>query len=304
MNKEMSAKQNAKLNMYRTNEKHIDDNASIIAANPAFQTAFNKFKANIVAIQSAAQQKSVSLTGIAIDKTNAKQTLCQLAAKIAGFIYAYASASSNETLKQEMNFSVTALLRTRDGALVPRCQNIYDKAAANLAALEDYGVNAAQLANLQTALDNYSAKTAKPRIALSGRKTATGNLAVLFKETDAILKDQMDKLVETFREEHSDFVQTYFSTREIIDPSTTTTQLKGTVTDKSAGTPIKGATLTIVELGKSTKTDAQGKYSFKSIANGKHTVTAATEGFADFQAEEVEVKLGAINSLNIEMVVQ
>jgi DNA repair exonuclease SbcCD ATPase subunit len=303
MNKEMTAKQNAKLNMYRTNEKHIADNASIIADNPAFQTAFNKFKANIAAIQSVAQQKSAALTGVAADKANARQALCKLTANIAGFVYAYAAANQNETLKQEMNFSLTALQRTRDEALAPRCQNIHDKAAANLDALADYGVKKAHLTNLQTAINDYSSKTMNPRAAISGRKTATTNLAALFKENDRILKDQLDKLIEQFREAHPDFVQTYHSTREIVEPPTTTTQLRGIVTDKSAGTPIKNATVTIVELGKSTLTGAPGKYSFKSIPNGQYTVTATASGFAAFQAEAVEVKLGTINTLDIEMVV-
>ena len=135
MGKEMNAKQGAKLNMYRAIEKHIGENASTVASTPAFRTAFNKFKANIAAITDTAQQKSAALTGIAADKNNSKQTLCRLAANIAGVVYAYASANQNETLKQEMNLPVTTLLRTRDDSLAPRCQNIHDKAAANLAAL-------------------------------------------------------------------------------------------------------------------------------------------------------------------------
>ena len=45
-----------------------------------------------------------------------------------------------------------------------------------------------QLADLQTAIYKYSAETMKPRTAVSNRKTATANLAALFKETDDILK--------------------------------------------------------------------------------------------------------------------
>jgi len=218
----MNAKQSAKLNMYRAAEKHVDDNASIIAANPAFQTAFNKFKPNITAVAGTAQQKSAALTGIAADKSNSKQTLCRLAADIAGVIYAYTAANANNTLKDEMNLSVSKLQRTRDEELAPRCQNIHDKGTANLAALADFGITAAILANLQTAINNYSAETPKPRTALSGRKTANANLAALFKETDAILKDQLDKLVELFRAANPDFVQTYESTRIIVDPPTKT----------------------------------------------------------------------------------
>lgn len=220
MNKEMNAKQNAKLNMYRATGKQLDDNASIVAANVAFQTAFNKIKANIIAIQTVAQQKSASLTGIAADKSNSKQILCKLAATIAGAVSAYASATKNETLKQEMNLSITTLARTRDEALAPRCQMIHDRATANKDALADYDIKSAQLTALQTAIDNYSAETMKPRHAVSTRKTATANLAALFKENDDILKNQLDKLIELYRADHPDFVQTYESARIIVDPPT------------------------------------------------------------------------------------
>ena len=220
MNKEMTARQENKLNMYRATEKHLNDNAAITAAMLAFQTAFNKFKANIVAIAAAAQQKSAAITGITADKRNLKQALSQAAANVAGVVSAYASAISSEKLRQEMNQSFSLLMRTRDDALAPRCQNIHDKAAANLAALADYGIDAAQLAALQTAITDYSSKTMQPRTAISGRKTVGTNLAALFKDSDDILKNQLDKLIEQFRAAHPDFVQTYESARLIIDPPT------------------------------------------------------------------------------------
>ena len=232
----MNAKQEAKLNMYRATEKHVDDNAAVIVTNPAFQTAFNKFKTNIVAISNTAQLKGVALVGIAADKTSSKQILSQLAADIAGVICAYASANSNNTLKQEMNLPVSKLLRTRDNELATRCQNIHDKGTANLVALTDYGITTALLANLQTAITNYSAETPKPRTALSGRKTANANLAALFKENDALLNDQLDKLAEIFKTTNPDFVKTYVSNRIIVDPPTKSkkpTNIANTINDET-----------------------------------------------------------------------
>lgn len=222
MIKEMNAKQEAKFNMFRATEMHVDDNAAIVAANVAFTAAFNQFKTTNVAISGTAQQKSGSLLGIAVDKTNYKQTLCTKTAAVAGYIYAYAAANKNNTLKSEMNLSITTLMRTRDEELAPRCQNVHDKGAVNIAALKDYGVTAALLADLQTAITDYSASTPRPRAAVSSRKTATVNLAALFKENDAILNEQMDKLIEQFRADHPNFVKTYFSNREIIDAPTKT----------------------------------------------------------------------------------
>ncbi len=200
----MNTKQEAKLNMYRATEKHYDANAAIIALTLAFQTAFNNFKAKIAVIVSTTQQKDLALTGITIDKSSSKQTLCQLAAETAGIIYAFASATANNTLQQEVNFSYTALLKTKDDQLAPRCQNIHDKAVANLAALSDYGIKSANLTTLQIAISNYSAEAPKPRTAASQRKTMTTNLNNLFKEADAILRNQMDKLVVTFKAANPD----------------------------------------------------------------------------------------------------
>ena len=298
----MNTKQEAKLNMYRATEKHCDDNAAIIALTPAFQTAFNNFKAKIAAITTTTQQKDVALTGITVDKSSSKQTLAQIAVEIAGIVYAFASTTANNTLKQEVNFSLTTLLKTKADQLAPRCQNIHDKASANLAALADYGITPALLTNLQTAITNYAAEAPKPRTATSQRMTMNANLRNLFKEADAILRDQMDKLVVTFKTANPDFVQTYESNRIIIDPATTTTQLKGTVTNKADGSPIKGATITVVELSKTAKTDSFGKYLIKPITNGKYTIRATATGFNDFEADDVEVKMGTINNLEVELV--
>ena len=146
----------------------------------------------------------------------------------------------------EVDFPVSRLMRLRDELTAPNCQNIHDKGTANLAALADYGITAQMLADLQDLIDRYSADTPKPRSAISSRKTTTANLAALFDQTDRILKERMDKIVVLFRSSQPVFVETYENARRIIDPATTTTQLKGKVTDKSDSSPVKNATVTAV----------------------------------------------------------
>ncbi len=148
----MNANQQAKLKSYRSTENLCDANTAIIAANLAFQTAFAQFKTNIQSIISTAQSDSVPITGIAVDKNMMKQALCEKTAEVAAIVYAYASTTGNNTLKAEVNTSVTALNRLREDALAPRCQSIHDIAEANLADLADYGITPAMLAALQEAI--------------------------------------------------------------------------------------------------------------------------------------------------------
>jgi multidrug efflux pump subunit AcrA (membrane-fusion protein) len=298
----MDSLQEARLNMYQVIKTHGDDNAAVVAAIPAFRAAFDDFKAKIAEIVAADQQKSTILTGIAADKAQLKQALCRQAANIAGAIFAFAATTSNNELKQQMNVSPSKLLKTSDNQLAARCQHIHDAGIANLEALADYGINPALLTALQNAIRDYADTAPKTRTARSHRKAIGGSLRELFKEADAILVDRMDTLIGLLKESHPEFAATYQAARIIIDPSTTTTQLKGIVTNQADGAPIKGAAVTITETAQTTITDAAGEYSFKPVHSGTYTLRASATGFDDFEDDEVEVKLGVVNHLDVELV--
>ena len=295
----MNNRQEAKLTMYRAVETHCSDNASLIAAVPAFQTAFNEFKTKIAEILSVEQLRGASLAGITAGKSNLKQTLCRQTADTAGIIYAFASATGNETLKAESNLSYSKLLQTRDDELAPRCQNIHARATEHKTQLADYGITTASLTALQKAIDDYQAETPKPRTAQSQRKTQTANLRRLFNEADEILKTRLDKLVANFKTANPDFAAAYEANRIIIDPAVTTTQLKGKVTNKTNNDPIKDATVLVVETNITAKTDSSGEYQIKPIAPNKYTIRVTAAGFQDFEQSDVEVKLGVVNKLDV-----
>lgn len=305
----MNKKQEAKLNMYRATQSVCNENAPVFSGNAAFTAAFEEFETKIENIISTEQQNAVVITGIAADKNISKEVLCEKAAEIASVIYAYASTVGNNTLKNEVDFPYSKLIRLRDELTAPNCQNIHDKGEENLAALADYGITAQMLADLQEFINRYSADTPKPRSAISNRKTTTANLAALFEQTDQILKERMDKIVVVFRSANPAFVETYENARRIVDPATTTTQLKGKVTDKTTSDPIKTATVTAVRTENGSNgetftaaTDANGDYQIKPITHGKYTITITADGYAPLETDNFDIKLGEVNHLNAEMV--
>ena len=290
----MNAQQQAKLTMSRTTEQILDDNASIIAAVPALVSLIVLVKSVIASILTATQLADVNLTGIAADKGNAKNHLAFTASDFADIIGSFASATKNATLKQEVNYSYSKLWRMRDEALAPVCRIIHDRAAENLDALRDYGITPQKLSAFDAAINDYVAKTPKTRTAIVNRRTQNANLRALFNQLDDILKNQMDGLMKNFRTSHPDFYNAYLAAREVIDPHTTVTQLKGSVIDASDEKPIKGATVTIVELNKLKTTNLNGEYSFKPAENGTFTLKIEKEGYAPYQKEELEIKTGHI----------
>jgi hypothetical protein len=294
----MTAYQKAKILMAKGIIQLCDESTAIIALVAAFQTALTSLKAKIAEIEDTAELSSLSLTGIAVEKKNFKEQLCLQTADIAGMIYAYAVASGNSALKAEVALPVSRLKRKSDTELIAISQAIHDRGIEHKSVLDDYGITIELLAGLQAAIEDYAAAAPKPRTAISKRKTRKEILKQLFKELDEILNDRMDTLMGKFRTSHPEFYQTYFNLREIVDPSTTPTQLKGKITDAVTNAPVKNASIAIVELAKSTNSDSSGNYFFKPVEHGKFTVNVTAEGYANFQSTGVEVKLGANTTLN------
>jgi len=295
----MNAKQEAKLNMFRATQKHCADNATIIATIPAFQSAVNSLNAKITSIIATAQQEDLVTKGITIDKAEAKKTLCQLAADVAAPIIAYAAANSNNQLLKEVSFTYSDLFKTKDDQLAPRCKNIHDAAQANLAALGTYGISAATVTILQNTINNYQAKVPDPRNAAAQKVTIRANLKNLIKEADTVLKLQMDKTIVGLKKTHPDFVSTYKSNRVILDPSKTSTSIKGVIISSVDKSFIKGATVLLVETKTKVLSNELGEYEIKPVANGQYSLNVTASKYKDTVINDVTVKQGQANKQDI-----
>jgi len=294
----MNARFESKLNMYRATQKHCTDNASIVATLPAFETLLNSFNVKLSALISLTQQEDLQVKGITVDKSESKKSLCHLATDIAAPIFAFGSATANNQLKQEVNFTLTELLRTKDDVLAPRCQNIKDLGTANLGALKPYGITEAGLTALQTEIDNYQLKVPTPRNSAAQKKTIRENIKKLFGEIDTVLKEQMDKTVVGFKAGNPDFISTYKANRVIIDPGKSTTTLKGTVQNAAGKLPISGASILVKEIDSNATSSASGTWQVKPIVAGTYTIIISATNFKEKVEPAVTVKQGQIVTLN------
>lgn len=164
-----------------------------------------------------------------------------------------------------------------------RCVNwIHDEANGVLPSLGDYGVAVTDLMNLQGLITAWGTQSQAPRMAISERKAATQTLPSLFKDSDAILKKRMDKLMEKFRANERTFYDTYHVARIIVDAGhgpKKLAKLGGVVLGNPLGMPIAGAT---VQTGDVTgTTGADGRFVLEKVPYGERTVIVKATGFID-----------------------
>lgn len=182
-----------------------------------YATAHAEFLANLGAIEDSTETQELQLDGIATNKRERRDVMVGLTLAVAQAAYALATDTGDPELKAKMNYSRSDLLEGRDTVIGQRCQGVHTEANAVAGSLVAYGVAAADLAALQTAINKYVAVVSAPRTAITIRKGATAAIEALTRENLTILNERMDKLMVTFKTTAPSFHQAYFDARIIVD---------------------------------------------------------------------------------------
>lgn len=297
----MTSVQEAKLNMFNAVIAYCDESTAITASLPAFATDLAAFKSSVENIDETAQLEAQVISGIAINKADLKDGLCNSAETLAAALFAYATAEDNVILQQKANYSMSDFQRLKDDELVIITQNLHDVAVPIVASLENYGVTVGTLADFEDLIEDYNDSVSAPRNAAALRKTYVAQLKTLFKVSDDFLKDRLDKLAIHFKQSQPEFYFTYKNNRRIINAPTSATQAKGIITDSASGLPIFEVNVTVEDQEYSAVSDLEGNYSLKIPVPGIYTLVFSKEGYQTVQSPNVEILLGQATTIDVQM---
>jgi Carboxypeptidase regulatory-like domain len=316
----MTNYQESKFSMYLATTGFCDANGSFTSALPNFTTNLTALKSTCTQIQSIGEQQKIVKTGITDNKNQLKSQVIALAVDNARKLIAYAKFTNNQTLMAEIHYTDSDFKRSSDSGVKDLAQIIYDRAQSNVASLATYGISTITQTALLTAINNYNATLAAPRIGITVTSQNTKQLATLFGSADALISN-MDAAVEIIRVSQPNFYHGYRSARKVISSGKSMLSVRGVVTDATNGTTIKGATVIFQPLtnepmmkaistsspssnkstGVSKKTAEKGGFRIKSLPAGNYQVTIKKMGYAD-QTMTVSVNDGEMSVVNVEMV--
>ncbi len=193
-----------------------DEQQEAIAALPAFQRAYDKFKVypqQIYAMGQLQQQRSAGQT-----KTKAKlrEAMADAVARAASGVRAYADEKGDLELYEIVNVTPAKLKYGAAIDAVNWAERILKAATEHVADLADYGIDQAQLDAVDLAIDEFSAAIGKPREAIIERRSATQSLPELFAAADQHLA-RMDDLTDQLEGDFPEFVRDFRNTRVIVN---------------------------------------------------------------------------------------
>ena len=202
--------------MYNTVIAVLEKNSGTWKEMPAFSRAYEAFKGTVGKINTVRTVQAGN-KGVAMDKAAIKAALAEKALQVGGAIQAYADSSDNQTLREAVSFTLSELMKSRDGVMSDRSKLVHDKAKLHATALAEYGITKTDILALKAMLDRFNALIVEPRKVISESKTATREIEALMKEASKLLKNRLDKMMLKFKAGAADFYSTYRNARIIID---------------------------------------------------------------------------------------
>ena len=213
----MDDKQRNRFTMLLATRDFLKKDEPIFGSNPTFKSGFVALDGALPKIETLIKIQEIDLRGHSEAKKEKSHILVHSAVPICKEMVAYAFAVNNDVLRQEINFSKSALQSLAAVDLPPTIQLIIDRATENLAALAPYGIEAPMLTILDTYNADFRDSISDPRQAIVGRKTVTEKLDEALDEAVAICKEQLDNLIYIYETSHPEFYKGYKSVRIIID---------------------------------------------------------------------------------------
>lgn len=206
-----------KLTMYEAVVSLLDSNTAKLASLTALTPVITDFKDRIAAIKEKDTLANTANAGNSAAKSADEAALINDAVTIASALYALGAATNDDKLKALSKVTKSSLVALRDTQLATDVTNIKNLADANAAPLAGYGITAPMIAALDTKINNFSASLGARELGSNVSSSAFSQLDVMFKDTDTLLKEQIDKIMVIFKNTDPQFYGEYVNSREIIN---------------------------------------------------------------------------------------
>ncbi len=217
--------------MFETVDGFLGRNSGVWSGFKALADARGELSDGIGVIRAKAGKQAAPIGGATETKRDLRDELEDKLFEVADLTSAWAAAVGDAGVGALVEVTRSALDNLSGDGLEMLAKGVAGAALANLPALADYGVTAADVAELTAKTEAFSAVTTAPRRAINGRAGETATLPEAILAVRLLLRNRLDKLVTKFRKTHPEFVAGYESARVIVD------RLGGGGAEKAPATP-------------------------------------------------------------------
>jgi hypothetical protein len=213
----MQQRDENKIRMFETVWIVIQNFLSLWKSNEGFSEVVDELGDGISAIKAEREPANTSTNGVTTDKVVVQEDLTDSIMEISGPLYTIAKRAGNNELLSQVTFTDSGLAELTEGELAETGTKVATLARANLTEMKRYGIAEADITHLETTAASYSKKIPQPRGAAVTRSSAKKSLSQMVRETNLLLKEQLDGLVDSYRRKSPEFCDTYYKARHTLN---------------------------------------------------------------------------------------
>lgn len=213
----LEKRQENKLSSHEDVLEILSTNRDKCLSIPVLDAAVTELGSLVAQIKVKAGEKADATAGKTEAKNRAEEQLINSLTMVCGSLRGLARKEKDDTLMEKVSMSRSAYERMRDQELVIKAGSIAELADSRAADLADRGTTAEKLAALKLRIENYKSALSAQGGSVAQRQGASKSVADLFRDTDELLQDEIDGLMEHMQEDYPQFYAEYHLARQIKD---------------------------------------------------------------------------------------
>ena len=212
----MNNKFSSKVNMYDTVRNTFLQFETVVSGSPALMSSVSELNDSVETLKGLMNEQAHSLSWITKQKSELMQQTLEKMFAVNKVLIAYALASGNEELKDQIEGSKTRFFSGTMQEKMSRISHGIEIFEQHVPALLPYGVSITDLEDLIEKRDSLTEKISAPRTAIVNRKQKTRMIVEKITEIDRLLKDEIDAIMLILKPIDPLFYHTYKDARILI----------------------------------------------------------------------------------------
>ncbi len=210
----MDDKLNEDVNMLIVVKGICKANPAIMALVPQMELHLTTLSEKIISIKALAQRCGISIRGLYVVKSEGKVKLVSITDVGSAALRSLASATNDADLKAKAKQKAYQLEKLHKNDLISKSAELLALANLHSAALEDHGLEAADLTEWQSLLDAFTGSAETPRIEQEVHKSDLVTLKTIVADTLRWMRETMDDTAIAYKRRKPEFYQLYSFARE------------------------------------------------------------------------------------------
>ncbi len=184
---------------------------------PAFVEAHTEFTEKLAELKNYNVLQISATNGVVAQKRLILKSTISAALITSKALSALALKTGDAELLARSIYSNTEWFRGNALLRSARFARLLEDAIEHSTELQDYGIDAAFMAELENRITAYNEVVVDPRKAVIDRKRATSAINRLSSEINTLLSNHMDRILAVFTESAPSFAEDYFNARIVVE---------------------------------------------------------------------------------------